>query len=280
MSTGTLARDEPRLRHQRSIAPLIKEAIAQMDREPRLGGTASRIVVVDDHPLVREALVRTLDEQPDLETVAEATDGLEAVELCRRLQPELVLMDVAMPGMDGLEATRQVKEASPRTIVLVLTAMEDPVLLSEALKAGAAGYVLKRATTAEILAAIRKVLAGESPLDQEVATRLLMRLVEQEKPEKNGSPKGELLPGSLSPRETEVLRLVAGGYTNQQIARRLLIGVSTVKKHVRSVISKLGVSDRTRLPFGRWRWACWPSKGRANHCRGRQHQKSFGSLGW
>jgi DNA-binding NarL/FixJ family response regulator len=245
MKTETLTQDEPRLRHQPSVAPLIEEAIAQMDREPRLEGTHSRIVVVDDHPLMRDALARALDEQPDLEVVGEASDGLEAVELCRRLEPELVLMDVMMPRMDGLEATRQIKEELPRTIVLVLTAIDDPALLSDALKAGAAGYVLKGATTTEILGAVRKVLAGESPLDQDVATRLLMRLVE-ETPVKNGLPKNDPPPGMLSPRETEVLRLVAGGYTNQQIARRLLISVSTVKKHVRNLISKLGVSDRTQ----------------------------------
>jgi NarL family two-component system response regulator LiaR len=217
-----------------------------MDRESRLVGSRSRVVVVDDHPLMREALTRTLDEQPDLEPVGEASDGQEAIELCRRLQPELVLMDVMMPGMDGLEATRRIKKGSPHTIVLVLTAVEDPILLSEALKAGVAGHILKRATTAEILGAIRKVLAGESPLDQEVATQLLMRLMEKENPEKNGSSEIEALPASVSSRETEVLRLVARGYTNRQIARRLLISVSTVKKHVRSIISKLEVSDRTQ----------------------------------
>jgi NarL family two-component system response regulator LiaR len=246
MSTGALTQDEPQLRYQRSVAPVIEEAIVQMDRESRSGGTPSRIVVADDHPLMREALTRTLDEQPDLEAIGEAADGPGAVKLCRRSQPELVLMDVMMPGMDGLEATRQIKEELPRTIVLVLTAIEDPILLSEALKAGAAGYVLKRATTTEILGAVRKVLDGESPLDQQIATRLLLQLMEEERQEQNGIPKIEARPGLLSPRETEVLRLVAGGYTNQQIARDLLISVSTVKKHVRNVISKLGASDRTQ----------------------------------
>ena len=206
----------------------------------------SRIVVADDHPLIRRALTSTIDEQPDLETIGEATDGLEAVELCRRLKPELVLMDVLMPNMDGLEATRKIKRESPRTSVLVLTASEDPNHLSEALKAGAAGYVQKEATTTETIGAVRKVLEGESSLDQEVATRLLKRLMDDPEPEPNGRAKGESLPELLSARESEVLGLVARGRTNRQIARTLLISVSTVKKHVRNVICKLGVSDRTQ----------------------------------
>jgi DNA-binding NarL/FixJ family response regulator len=206
----------------------------------------SRIVVADDHPLIRRALTTTIDEQPDLQTIGEATDGLEAVELCRRLKPELVLMDVLMPRMDGLEATRKIKRDSPRTSVLVLTASEDPNHLSEALKAGAAGYVQKEATTTETIGAVRKVSEGESSLDQEVATRLLKRLMEDPQPEPNGRTKGESLRELLSARESEVLELVARGCTNRQIARTLLISVSTVKKHVRNVICKLGVSDRTQ----------------------------------
>ena len=219
-------------------------------KEPRVGGSPSRIVVVDDHPLFRSALGRMLDAHPDLEVVGEAADGQEAVELCHRLQPALVLMDVWMPTMDGLEATRAIKTELPRTIVLVLTAMEEPNYLSEALKAGAAGYVLKSAPVAEITAAVRKVLIGESPLDQEIATRLLMRLAreapKEEDAQEEDAQEETSLPGSLSPRETEVLRLTAQGHTNQQIGGGLLISVSTVKKHVQSIISKLGVSDRTQ----------------------------------
>jgi DNA-binding NarL/FixJ family response regulator len=208
--------------------------------------TPSRIVVVDDHPLMRCALRQMLGTQADLEVVGEAADGQQAVELCRRLYPDLVLMDVRMPAMDGLEATRKIKRELPRTIVLVLTASDYPDDLSEALEAGAAGYVQKGATTQETIGAVRKVLGGESSLDQEVATQLLKRLVDEPKPESNGIAKDESLLVLLSARESEVLGLVARGYTNQQIARKLLISVSTVKKHVRNVISKLGVSDRTQ----------------------------------
>jgi DNA-binding NarL/FixJ family response regulator len=147
--------------------------------EARPGGISSRIVVADDHPLFRSALLRVLDSEADLEVVGEAGNGEEAVEVCRRSRPELVLMDVMMPRMDGLEATRAIKRELPRTVVLVVTAFEDPDYLARALRAGASGYVLKSASTARIIDAVRRVLAGESPLDGEVAVRLLRLLVEE-----------------------------------------------------------------------------------------------------
>ena len=215
-----------------------------MDHETRTD-SPSRIVVVDDHPLLRFALRQMLGTQADLEVVGEAADGQQAVELCRCLYPDLVLMDVRMPKMDGLEATRKIKRELPRTIVLVLTASDYPHDLSEALKAGAAGYILKAAPTTQTLEAIRKVLAGESPFDQEVSTRLLMQLGKQA-PRKERPQKEESLRGTLTPREIKVLTLIARGYTNQKIAHALGISASTVKKHLRGVISKLGVSDRTQ----------------------------------
>jgi DNA-binding NarL/FixJ family response regulator len=226
----------------------------------------SRIVIADDHPLLRSALRHLLEESPeDMEVVAEANDGQEALELCRRFEPELVLMDVIMPRMDGIEATRAIKAELPGTIVLVMTASESMEHLAEALRAGAAGYILKSASPQQITEAIRQVLQGESPLDHEVAMRLLVHLTnekrkgqeEEEKEESVGgvsealtSKERQAPPGALqrelSPREVEVLRLMARGHTNQQIARELLVSTSTVKNHVQRVLAKLGASDRTQ----------------------------------
>jgi DNA-binding NarL/FixJ family response regulator len=221
--------------------------------------TPARLIIADDHPLYRSAVRSTLEEHlGSWEVVAEAADGLEVVELCRSLSPDLVLMDVAMPMMSGLEATRTVKEELPRTIVLMMTALEEPDYLAEALRAGAAGYVTKTAPPQQIVGAVRQALDGEYPLNHEVAKRLLLNLVDEEQKEGRsartaseshpigGEHPREALPSSLSAREVEVLRLVSRGQTNQQIAENLLLSVSTVKKHVRQIISKLGVSDRTQ----------------------------------
>jgi DNA-binding NarL/FixJ family response regulator len=219
----------------------------------------TQIVIAEDHPLFREALRLTLSREAGLEVVGEAVDGIEALELCRRLQPELVLMDLGMPRMDGLEATRKIKSELPRTIVLVLTASVEVGSLSEALRAGASGYVLKDASPQQIIEAVRRVLRGESPLDQELATELLLRLMDEgleeestrssavSSPQRPSEERSEpALLKLLSPREIEVLRLVVQGQTNQEIAQNLLVSVSSVKKHMHDIITKLGVSDRVQ----------------------------------
>ena len=231
--------------------------VDKADDKSRSG--SSRIIIADDHPLFRHALSQMLEEgSADLDVVGEAVDGREAVELCRRLEPDLVLMDVYMPEMDGITATRAIKREFPRTIVLMLTAFEDPEYLWEALKAGAAGYILKHASREEVIGAIQGVLSGESPINRKLGTQLLLRLYNQvqEEADSAGSvpptagsleePPGRTLLGSLTLKELEILWLIAKGQTDQQIAEDLFISASTVKKHVQRIISKLEVSDRTQ----------------------------------
>jgi DNA-binding NarL/FixJ family response regulator len=220
----------------------------------------ARIVIADDHPLFRSALRTLLEGSEEVEVIAEATDGKETLRLSRRLRPDLVLMDVIMPKMDGVAATRAIKAELPRTVVLVMTASEDSEHLLGALRVGADGYVLKTADPERITEAVRKALEGEFPLDQEVAKRLLLRL-SQEKQERQEEERVSPVPEAttqkrgtppaaanmeLSPREAEVLRLIAHGRTNEQIARELLLSTSTVKNHVGRILTKLGASDRTQ----------------------------------
>jgi DNA-binding NarL/FixJ family response regulator len=175
-----------------------------------------------------------------LAIVGEATTGREALALCRRLQPDLVLMDVRMPELDGLAATRAIKDECPQVSVVIVTMHENPDYLFEALRAGAAGYVLKDATQREVVGAVRQVLRGESLLSAEVATRLLRRLAQETAPTHGPA----IVP--LTPRELDVLRLLVQGMTNREIAAKLVVSVGTVKVHVERILSKLGVSDRTQ----------------------------------
>jgi DNA-binding NarL/FixJ family response regulator len=231
-----------------------------MGSEMQLGrrSTRVRIVIADDHGLVRQGLRSMLSREEDLEVVGEAEDGREAVEMCSRLRPHLVLMDVRMPQMNGLVATRQIKQRHPKITVLMVTMQENPDYLLEAVKAGAAGYVLKGSHNSQIMSAIRGVLEGESPLNQELAMQVIHHLANDAKQEpgpkqdSESSPDPEmhrrpdLLPYSLTERELEVLRLLARGQTNRQIAKNLVISTLTVKTHVQHIIGKLGVSDRTQ----------------------------------
>lgn len=203
--------------------------------------TPARLLIVDDHELARAGLRSILSGHADLTVAGEASTAAEAVELCELLRPDLVLMDVRMPGQDGLAATEAIRATCPQTSVVILTIHEDPDYLYRALKAGAAGYLLKDATRREIVDAVRRVLRGESILNPELAGRLLRRLAGAE-------PDAPALPAveAPTPRELDVLRLLARGMTNQEIAAGLGIGAGTVKAHVQRIIAKLGAADRTQ----------------------------------
>jgi DNA-binding NarL/FixJ family response regulator len=230
-----------------------------MFQEHSSGGSPSkaRLLVVDDQSFMRVAINAILARDSSLEVVGEAQDGQEATRRCRELRPDLVLMDVSMPGMDGIEATRRLKAEFPETSVLILTVHADHRLLMDAVKAGAAGYVLKGEHPDHVLDAVRAVLDGETPLDQGLAMSLLRRLGEEEEAARSTTPRSPpeppsneraatSLPHALTPREMEVLGRLALGETNRQIAKELHISLSTVKRHLERILSKLGVSDRTQ----------------------------------
>jgi DNA-binding NarL/FixJ family response regulator len=193
-----------------------------------------------------------LAREEGFEVVGEAEDGREAVEICSRLQPDLVLMDVRMPKIDGLAATRMIKQGHPEASILMVTMQENPRYLLEAVKAGAAGYVLKGSPNSRIMVSIHRVLEGESPLNQELAMHVIHQLVseiaQETNPPQDPQPhqRPHTLPHSLTKRELEVLRLLAQGQTNQEIAQSLVLSTLTVKTHVQRIIGKLGVSDRTQ----------------------------------
>lgn len=206
---------------------------------PRLP-QAARILIVDDHELARAGLHAMLATEPDLTIVGEARDGAEALDRCRELQPDLVLMDVRMPTLDGLAATRALKAEFPSIAVIVVTIYENPDYLLQALRAGAAGYVLKDATQQQLVTAIRQLLRQEFLLHPGVMNELLGRLAKEAPPTRTN------LSERLTPRETSVLRLLAQGRTNREIAAELRLAVGTVKVHIEHILAKLSVSDRTQ----------------------------------
>lgn len=198
--------------------------------------TVIRVLVVDDHPLFREGLRRILAGRPDIEVVGVAEDGQQAVEQARAQQPDVVLMDVRMPGMDGVAATRALREAAPGARVVMLTVSERDEDLFGAIKAGARGYLLKSVQEEQLVEAIRQVYRGDAVLSPPLATRLLEELARQ--PPASGDA------GGLTEREREILRLASEGWTNREIAQHLHLSVHTVKTHIRHVLDKLHARNR------------------------------------
>jgi DNA-binding NarL/FixJ family response regulator len=203
-----------------------------------------RIVVADDHQVVRAGFAGLLGTQPDFTVVGTAGDGAEAVRICRELRPDVVLMDVRMPGMDGIEATRQLAGQdgdAPR--VLILTTFDLDEYVYDALCAGASGFLLKDVTAERLFEAVRVVAAGEALLAPTVTRRLISEFARQ-RPHAAAPSAGRL--AALTPRETQVLKLVAEGLSNPEIAARLVVTEETVKTHVSRVLAKLGLRDRTQ----------------------------------
>jgi DNA-binding NarL/FixJ family response regulator len=204
-----------------------------------------RIIVADDHEVVRTGFAALLDTQPDFTVAGTACDGAEAVRICRDLHPDVVLMDVRMPGMDGIRATRQLTgsgQGGPR--ILILTTFDLDEYVYDALRAGASGFLLKDVTAERLFDAVRVIAAGEALLAPTVTRRLISQFTRQ-RPRPNPSPPTAAL-AALTPRETQVLKLVAEGLSNHEIAAHLTVTEETIKTHVSRVLSKLGLRDRTQ----------------------------------
>ncbi len=200
--------------------------------------TPARVLLADDHELAREALRSVLSREPDLCIVGEARDGAEAVALTQRLRPDLVVMDLRMPGLDGLAATREIRAALPETRIVVLTAYEQRAYVLAALRAGASGYLFKGATRQELLATLRAALAGQVQVQAAIAGPLLGQLARGEAP----APQH---PG-LTARELAVLQRIARGQTNEAIGREMQLTLNTVKTHVAHILRKLDAADRAQ----------------------------------
>jgi DNA-binding NarL/FixJ family response regulator len=208
-----------------------------------------RVLIADDQPVVRDGLAMLLGLVDDVAVVATAADGLEAVEQARSQRPDIVLMDLRMPRLEGAEATRQILASLPDTRVLVLTTYADDEFLFPALQAGARGYLTKDATAEEIEHAIREVTAGRTHLDPAIQQRLVTAVLDQSPATPGGEPGGGSqaeLPDELTPRETEVLKLIAAGLSNREIADKLVLSNATVKTHINRIFYKTGARDRAQ----------------------------------
>jgi len=204
------------------------------------------VLLVDDHAMVRQGVRAFLATQPDLSVVAETGSGAEAVTLAAQYVPDVVLMDLIMPDMDGVEATRRVKQVSPRSQVIVVTSYHEDEHIFPALKAGALSYLLKDLSSEELAAAIRKAAVGEAVLHPRVAARVIREL--------QGSHAEKVNPFTeLSERELEVLKLIADGMSNAEMAAKLVLSEKTIKGHVSNILSKLHLVDRTQAAVYAWR---------------------------
>ena len=199
-----------------------------------------RILIADDHGVLRAGLRALLNAEPDFTVVGEAADGRQAIELAREHQPDILLLDVSMPEPGGIEVTRQVKQECPATRVLILTVHEDESLLQEAIRAGAAGYIIKRAVEAELITAVHAIWRGDMYVHPAM-TRALLKGIQPP------VPTAEKLVEPLTPRELEILQHIAQGYTNQQTADLLQISVRTVESHRANLTGKLGLKSRVEL---------------------------------
>lgn len=200
----------------------------------------TRVLIADDHALLRESMRDLLDRQEDIEVVGEASNGEEAIRLSSELKPDIALMDIVMPRLNGIEASKEIKRISPGTAIIILTAYDDAQYVMGLLEAGAAGYLLKSARGRDVVAAIRAVRAGESVLHPSIIAMLLRRAMGI--PAEAERPQGR---DNLTDREIEVLKLAATGMSNKEIAERLSVTVRTVKAHISNVFAKMDVASRT-----------------------------------
>jgi len=199
-----------------------------------------KVIICDDQAIVRDGLAMLLNLEKDIEVVGQAQDGAEAVEQAGQQQPDLVLMDLKMPGMNGIEATRQIRARYPAIKVLVLTTYDDDEWVFDAIRAGAAGYLLKDTPREAVIQAVRGTVAGKSFVDPAVAGKLLGQVAGQQ------TQPATLITDKLTEREVDVLRLLARGFTNADIAARLHLSEGTVRNHISAILAKLEVSDRTQ----------------------------------